>query len=306
MWDWLDNLLGFGSQLGADIIAFLQWLLDELIAVFEFLYTLVAWVFQFFYTLGKDIGAFFEHIWNDWLKGIVQSIVGAVEKVHAWLESVLGPVIDVIKSIIHYVNWVYATFVKPILNLLSKIRQFLNILAALNISWAKTLDQWIGRIQSDINRAFNTVLGYLNTALGILNALADPLGLFRKPTLVMSIRRIWPSFMRGFTGLPLGYFFPSPKKNAPLGMGPTQFPFDPASAAQNPPPSTYAGYDDGLGDFSGFLDGITPDDTAMDGMSVADYFDPSAYPDPTYSVPSEAGANLMATITSKPLLNYEA
>ena len=298
MWDWLDNLLGFAGELGADIVAFLNWLLDELIAVFEFLYTLLAYVFQFFYQLIEDIKNFFITIWQDFLQGIFQKFWQAVVAVHDWIEGILAPIIHVIQVIQGWVQWAYNTFLKPILALISKIRGFLNILAALNISWAKDLDEWLGKVQTYINQAFQKLQGYLNIALGLLNSLADPLGLFRKPTLVMSIRRIFPSFARGISGMPLGYWFPQPGSGAPAGMGAPSFPLNLNDATQNPPPSGYADDDDGLGDFDGFSTDETPDDSDMDVMTPLDYFNDDAWPDPVYENPADGGNDLMAWLTS--------
>ena len=297
MGDWFDPLLGFASELGADITAFLNWLLNELIAIFWFLDTLIGAVFWFFDDLFSDLYYWFQDIWDNWLKGIFQSFWSAVVKVHDWIESILAPIIHVIQVISNWVQWVYNTWLKPILSLISKIRGFLNILAALNIKWAQQLDQWLGKVQTYINQAFTKVMGYLNTALGLLNSLADPLGLFRKPTFVMSMRRIFPSFARGISGMPLGYWLPQPGQGAPAGMGPSSFPLNLSDPTQNPLPSGYADDDDGLGDFDGFDDDETPDDSDMDVMQPLDYFNDDSWPDPTYDDPSDGGNAMIQWLT---------
>lgn len=286
MGNWLDTLTAGLDGLDLSfIIEFLQWLVGAIVAAFTYLYDLLAAVFNFFYSLAKTIGQFFVTLWNDFFKGIFTSLWSAIVKVHDWLESILGPIVQFIQKIRAWVDWFFQTYVKPFLNILSQVRNFLNILRAFGIKWAAQLDAFLGKVQADVAGYFLKVQGYLNSIIGIVNSLSDPLGLFRRPTFVMSMRRIFPSFARGISGMPLGYFFPSPRKGAPLGIGPTPYPFDPSNTQQNPPPSGYLNYDDGLGDFGGADPGsILPDDS-MDGMTPLDFFNDDAYPDPECSDP---------------------
>jgi hypothetical protein len=294
MWDWLDPLSGWLDQLGADIIGFLQWMMQTLVSVFQFLWGVLVAVFQFFYNLALTIGKFFAHVWNDWIKGWLQDFWNLYRKVHDWLEGILSPIINFIAKIRAWVDWVFKTYIKPFLSLLNQVRSFLNILAAMGVSWAKTLDQWVTRLEGRITSAFLTLQNYLNTALGILNALADPLGLFRRPTLVMSMRRIFPSFAHTLSGLPLGFFLPSPSKTAGAGLGATQFPFKASDTSVNPPASGYLSGDDGLGSFGGFDPTLVPPDDSMDGTTPLDYFDDSLYPTPDNPDPVDALAQAQA------------
>jgi hypothetical protein len=280
MGDWLDGLAGVGDQIGADIVAFLQYLVGLLVAVFTYLYQLLAAVFDFFYSLAQKIARFFSTLWNDFFKGIFTSLWHAIVRVHNWLESILSPIVKFLQKVRAWVDWYFNTYVKPILNLLSQVRNFLNILRQFGIKWAAELDAWLGKVQADIAGAFLKLQGYINAIIGIVNSLADPLGLFRRPTFVMSMRRIFPSFARGVSGMPLGYFFPSPVKGAGNGLGPPPSNFTPTNPQMNPPPSGYLSGDDGLGNFGGW-DGTDPlpDDT-MDSMTSLDFFNDDAYPDP--------------------------
>jgi hypothetical protein len=285
---WLDTLIGAVGDIGVDIIAFLQYLIGLLVALFTYLYELLAAVFNFFYNLIVRIGQFFETLWVDFIKGVFQDIWSAIVKVHDWLENLLAPIINFLKMVQAYVQWFFNTYIKPFLNLISQVRSFLNLLRQFGIKWAAELDAWLGKVQADIIGAFQKLQGYINAIIGIVNSLADPLGLFRRPTFVMSMRRIFPSFMRGVSGMPLGYFFPSPLKNAMNGAGPTQFPFNISNPQQNPPPSGYLSGDDGLGNFGGW-DGTDPlPDGTMDDMTAWDFFNDDNWPSPVNDDPAQA------------------
>jgi hypothetical protein len=285
MGDFLDGLGALADQIGQDIVAFLQYLLSVLVAVFQFLYSLLAAVFNFFLDLVKRIGQLFITLWTQFFKGIFASLWSAIVKVHDWLESVLSPIIHFLQQIRAWVDWFFQTYVKPLLNLINQVRSFLNILRAFGIKWAAQLDALLGKVEADIAGAFLKIQGYLNALIGIVNSLADPLGLFRRPTFVMSMRRIFPSFLRGISGMPVGYFFPSPRKGAGAGLGAPSFPFSAISPAQNPPPSGYLSGDDGLGDFGGVAPGDTIPDYSMDSMYPLDFFNDDLYPDPECTDP---------------------
>jgi hypothetical protein len=288
MGDWLDTLFGAAGDIGADIAAFLQYLIALLVALFQFLYSLLAAIFNFLYSILQKVVQFFEDIWNNFLSGIFSDIWSAIVKVHDWLENLLQPIIDFLNKIKEWVNWVYTTYVRPFLNILNQVRSFLNLLRQFGIKWAAELDSWLGKISSDIQGAFNKLNGYLNAIIGIVNSLADPLGLFRGPTLLMSMRRIFPGLARGVSGLPLGYFFPSPLKNAFSGTGPVSYPFNPSDPSQNPPVSNYFNDDDGLGDFDGW-DGTDPiDNDDADDVQALDFFNDDNWPDPVNDDPSDA------------------
>lgn len=299
MWDWLGGLSDAASAIWDDIAAFLVYLINLLVALFQYLYLLLVAVFKFFYGLAQIIQGFFKVLWEDFFKKIFTALWDAAVKIHAWVESILKPVVDFIKKIRGWVDWLFKGYIKPILAALNIVRSFLKVLSALGVKWAKQLDQWIAKIETDISKAFSKVRGYLNAIIGILNALADPLGLFRKPTLVMSIRRIFPSFARGISGLPIGYFLPSPVKGLGAGWGPIGGGFSASNSALNPPPSYYAQGDDGLGSFSGFAPDVTPDDTAMDGMSALDFFNDDLYSPPDNPDPVSALADVQGAAFQK-------
>jgi hypothetical protein len=199
-----------------------------------------------------------------------------------------------------WVDYIFKDFIKPILNVISQIRGFLNILRSFGVQWAATLDKFLGQVQQDIQGVFLKVHGYLTAIIGIVSSLSDPLGLFRRPTFVMSLRRIFPSFMRGFTGMPLGYFFPSPRRGSSPWLAQPPANFDPTNRNMNPPPTAYLSGDDGLGAFGGVDPATTLPDDAMNDMTASDYFDDSLYPSPEFSDASQAASSTLDLMLGVP------
>jgi hypothetical protein len=278
VFDFLDNLFNSLSQIGAELAQIFAYLVSLIVQVFVFIWTTLVNVFNFLYKIGTSVGKFFAHIWTGFFKKIFTSFMAAVNKAHLWLEAHLRPIIDFLKKARAYYDRIFRLYLKPILDLLQKVRKFLAVLRFLHISWAQALDRRISQIESYVSRLFLDVRAIFNGLIDVLNSIADPMRLIRHPTLVLSLRRVFLSSVRVFTGLPPGYFFPSPRKGARLGTGPIGHGFLESDPSMNPAASSYLPGDDGLGGFNGFLAGEIPDDGAVDDLELLDYFDDSLYP----------------------------
>lgn len=278
--DFLDNLLADLGQIAAEIGAALAYLFELIVSVFIFLWNVLVLVAQFFLGLMGDIGKFFAHIWDNFFKGIFTRLLTAIGTFGKWLHAIFGPVVKFLRNVSRYIDRIYNRYARPILRILRIARVFLTLLRALGIKWAGKLDSILGKIQTDIQRAFLTVKQYLNVMIDLLNILADPSNLLRRPTTLLSLRRIFHAFIRQVTGVPPGFFLPSPSKFAPPGLGFLPANFDPRDPLQNPPPSYYLAYDGGVQDFSFLAPGDTIDDGAVDDVEALDYFSSDAYPGP--------------------------
>lgn len=278
MFDWLLSQLPDLSALAAELWSAIIFLFNLIVALANFLWQIIKAIFDFLLSMLKKIGSFFHTLWDDFFKKIFSGLLGVLRKLHSWLELHLGPIIKWLQTARQWWDRIFRLYVKPFLNLLQRVRQFLGVLRLLGVKWAAALDARLGQIEGRIANIFLTIQSVLTGAIDILNCLADPLNLFRRPTAVLSIRRIIPSLVRVTTGLPLGYFLPSRRSGVGAGLGPIPSNFVATDPTMNPPASDYFAGDDGLGTFSGFADGVVPDDGAVDDLSMLDYFDDSLYP----------------------------
>ena len=288
---------GGGGGLGSLVVSFLGSLFGGLFGgsswqdAFTAVSTYAQDGFNFFGGLTEQIYDYAKHafswvrnvlrdIWENFFKQIFRGLLHAVDQVHKWLEAHLGGIIRFIQKVRSYVDRIFRLYVKPFLNMLQHIRQVLAVLRALHVKWAIALDRRLLAIENQVSGVFLQVRGILNGVIDIMNLIVDPMRLLRQPTLVLSFRRTINALIRVTTGRPPGYFFPSPRKGAGVGLGrmPANFNFtDPAS---NPPASSYLSGSDGLGVFSGFMDVTPPENSAVDDVQLLDYFDDGLYDAP--------------------------
>lgn len=263
-------------------------LLDDIVFVFQTLGKVIWQAVQFVWNGIGKVAGFFKSVWTGFIKPIIARVFTFVRKVQLWLETKLAPIINFIKTVRRYWDLIFKVYIKPILKVLQQMRQVLGVLRALGFKWAGALDKRIAQIEGQITQIFSQVRGILNGMLDLLNQVCDPLRLLRRPMLVLSFRRTIHSLIRLTTGLPPGYFFPSPRSGVAAGIGFLQKEFNKADPGQNPPASAYLKGDDGLGGFSGYSAGVTPDDTDVDSAAMLDFFNDDLWPDPKFDDPANA------------------
>jgi len=154
-------------------------------------------------TLSWDVWNAVSYVWNVlmWLWGILQRILSAlwafIQQAVAWLlqtalpaieqfiqkilskiKAFLTPIINYIKAQIQFIQQIYNTVIKPLMNFLQRIRAILTIFRLLHIKWATVLDQYIQDLENRINQAFLNVEGDLGRIEQWLQFFADPAGMF--------------------------------------------------------------------------------------------------------------------------------
>lgn len=277
--DFLDGLLGALGGIGSAIEAALIQLFNLIVQVFQFIWNVIGFIADFILKVFRSIGSFFSHIWTNFFKGIFTKVFSGIQKLTTFLESKLRPIIKFLTTVRKYVDKIYKTYIAPFLKVIQHIRQFLQILKLLHVKFAAELDKILGQVQRDVQGVFTQIRGILNTTIDLLNIIADPSKLLRKPTMVLSIRRSINALIRQTTGMPPGWYFPSPRPSAPKGVGFLGANFNPDDPTHNPPASYYLGLDSDVPSFDFLGDGETIPDGAVDDVSMLDFFDDSAWPD---------------------------
>lgn len=239
-----------------------------------------AWMAGFTEGLFRPLADLFKSLWNLIIVGILGRLLKAIQAMHKWLEAKLGPLIKAIKQYQQSMQRLFNTYIKPLLNVIQNVRRFLQLLRSLGLKWAGVLDTKLLKIEAAITGVFLRVASVFNGIVDLLNAISDPMGLLRRPTLLLSLRRVFNGGFRMFTGLPVGYFLPSPAKGRTGGTGLMPADFTPDNLSENPPASFYLTGDDGLLDFGGMGDSGVMPDGLIDNVGILDYFNPDLYPPP--------------------------
>jgi hypothetical protein len=150
IWDFLGNLgAGLGGTLAAvwDAIAGLAttlvWFAHTIIDILRKLWNLLGDLF-------KRIGNFFRHLWNNFFKRIFPDLMNAIRKVHTWLELHLRPIINWLVKARQWYDRMFRMYLKPMLNMIQHVRQYLQILRLLGVKWAGALDAKLGKFEADI------------------------------------------------------------------------------------------------------------------------------------------------------------
>jgi hypothetical protein len=257
-----------------------------------------SWLGGYAEGLFKPLASLFDFIWKGIILGLISHILNALRSLHQWLESKLGPIIAALHQMRVFLDRNFNLYIKPILNVIQKARQFLVILRALGVKWAGKLDQRLLKVETDITTIFLGVRGFINGSIDILNAIADPLGLLRRPSLVLSLRRVFNTSVTAFAGRGVGTFFPTPPKTqqVPPVTGGTKA-AQPAYSGDNGP-SSYFSDDDGLGDFGGYSSGNVIPDSAVDSVNPLDYFNQDLWPGPVCSDPVACAQQALQQITA--------
>jgi hypothetical protein len=277
--DILNSIFGFlGDGLLSALEDFIVWVYQLAIAVFQVLWQIIGFVAQTILNVIKAVGGFLDRLWKGFFQGIFTKVWNAIKAASTWLEAKLSPIVKYLQKVrAYYLKW-FNTYIKPFLQLIQQVRQYLQILSFLHLGFAQKLDAWLAQLQAKIVQSFATIIGTINTAIDILNAIMDPAYLIRKPALLLSIRRQIPALVRVLTGRPPGYFFGAPGVSSSSPFSLPKFPLNLTDPSQNPLASTLLGTDDGIGDTSGFFSDFQFGDGAADQTSPLPIFDDSLFP----------------------------
>lgn len=274
-------LVDFVQSIADYLVQLVQYIWNVLVAVGNFLWGVLQDVFHYAWSFLKSVASLFRSLWDNFFKKIFTAVWNAIQTAQQWLEKIFGPVVKFLKMIRDFYDRWFKYFIKPLLNFLQLIRNVIKVLDFLHIHVLDSLDKVIAKIEQKITTAVLTIRGVLNGLIDIVSILADPLNIIRHPTIVYSIRRTALGLVKIFTGLPPGFFLPSPLSGAQKGTGLLPANFNPNDPSQNPPASSYMGSDGLPSGWDGFLPGVDVPMDAVNALATLDFFNCDNYPSPT-------------------------
>jgi len=139
------------------------------------------------------ITGFFRAFWN-WLQNAVHWILHTllpafqawINKLRQRLQVLLKPIIDWVKWEKAWLDLLYNTYLKPLMNLIQRLRSILVIFRLMHLKFATTLDQYLSDLESRINAAFLAARTDIQQLGNWVNYIIDPTGLFQVYPFLMS------------------------------------------------------------------------------------------------------------------------
>jgi hypothetical protein len=204
-----DLLSGIGSIIDAviaDIIAVLKFLASILVAVFNFLVKLISALFKF--NTDGELGLLdgIRKIWQFILLKVIGPIIALFKTIIGWLQHVLKPILDYLKKVRAWYDDYYKRVLRPLLTLITRIRQVLAFFKLFHVKWATVLDNFLASVQNRIVTNFNRLRGYTNYLLSWVQIFFDPRYLLRRVPYLAGAMRAVNALSWIFSGHGLGFF----------------------------------------------------------------------------------------------------
>jgi hypothetical protein len=120
------------------------------------------------------------------------------DKLAKWLK----PLTDWIKFEKWWLDQVYKNVIKPMLDLIQRVRMTLTVFRLLHVKWAEQLDQYLADLQGQITAAFLRAENDINTLARWVNYIIDPTGIFNPALLFLSQLQTLPALWSALKALP--------------------------------------------------------------------------------------------------------
>lgn len=186
-------------------------------SVFIFLFNLIAVAFN---TLAGALGAshafsvqmfggvrdFFRHLWEKIIKGGLLKLAMLYHRLKEWLDKHFGPLLKLIRIWRARLDFWFNHYIRPIINLINRVRKILVVFRIFHFKWAIALDNRLLRIESRILKVYTDLRRKLNEVATAINILLNPELLIRGSILGSSIAAAIDEIWEAVTGHTLSSF----------------------------------------------------------------------------------------------------
>lgn len=238
MFDFLGAIAGGLFTAGTTVLGALQPIWQMMTSGFQSIYSALSTVGNFLWSTLKRIGAFLDHLWQDFFKGLFRDALHWMGKVFAFLHKYAALAFKYIHRVQQFLDRYYKQYIRPQLLMLQRMRQVLGVFRLLHIHTFDKLDKYLQHAESQLVGTFLQIRGYVNLVAGFVNDLGSPLGVLKLVLFGAAGPRQSAAVVRIFTGLPIGWFFPNYKKSAQPWEKPVFSSSQLLDPASNPPPSS--------------------------------------------------------------------
>lgn len=135
---------------------------------------------------------------RDGLKTFVRWAARHIQALHQYLKDKLGPALRFLEKLRKRIQGFYQTYVRPVLDVIDFIRQLNRVLEIFHITVLSGLDSVLAEIERRINEPFIWVTQQITRLDNWLDRIIGLDGLYQKFTLLASLRRYGPAWIRNF------------------------------------------------------------------------------------------------------------
>jgi hypothetical protein len=137
-------------------------------------------------------------IW-DGIKRVARALDALRKRLAGWI----APLLEWLKKARDWLDWIYHRVIRPLINLIQRLRMFLVVLRQLHVKWAEKLDKILVRVEADIYKTFGAVRAAVNDIITILEEIQEPGGLFRAGIVLLSAAKYATEIQRILSALGL-------------------------------------------------------------------------------------------------------
>lgn len=187
--------------------------------------TLTRFAWSIGFALGELARAIAE-VWDNFLDALWSAVKSLWKALWCVVSSVLPKIIQILKNMRQYLDWIYQHLIRPIMNYLQKVRRILQILKLLHVPFAAKLDTILGQIQSAVFGPFYWLLRWFNSYGSWINTLLAWDLTIQRPIFLRTMQK--------YQGDWIGMWWNAQAANLPAGGGlPAAPPGAPKTPAQD-------------------------------------------------------------------------
>lgn len=154
-------------------------------------------------TMLRNTGAMFARVWDgvkivwsDVLRPALLWVDDHLKRLYSWLKDTFKPVFDFLRDVRDRLHAFYTTFVRPVIDTIEFIRQINRVLLAFHIGFLQSLDRTLQQIEQRIEEPFLWLEKKITEIWNALELVVTADGFFQRLTLIRSMSRYAPQWMR--------------------------------------------------------------------------------------------------------------
>lgn len=170
------------------VLGIIGWIGNAAVSIANAVWAALTAVWGVFGPIIRGLWTGVRDIWSDALKPFWRLVQSVFEKLREWIDRVIGPLKEWIKTIYQIERDIYEGLFRPILDTLSRLRQFLEITGLSHTALGHAIEDALGTIYNDINNVYQAITQPINSLIRQVETyILTAQGLLQTPLLLNSL-----------------------------------------------------------------------------------------------------------------------